>query len=146
MFKVIESTPLVPNIHLVTVEAPEVARAIQPGQFVIIRAEEGGERIPLTASDWDYEQGTITLIFMVVGHTTHTLSQVKQGGALPTVVGPLGNALEIEYFGSVVCVGGCYGIGSIYPLARALKEKGNRVYSVVEAERSVRRGVFHHAR
>ena len=136
MNKIIESKRLVPNIHLLTVEAPEVARAIQPGNFVIFRGEEEGERIPLTASDWDAVAGTITVIFMVVGHTTTVLSEKKAGDHLPTVVGPLGNPLILENYGTVMCLGGCYGIGSIYPLARSLKEKGNRVISVIEARSS----------
>jgi NAD(P)H-flavin reductase len=133
MFKLIESHPLVPNMHWTTVEAPEVARSIQPGQFVIIRAEEGGERIPLTAADWNRELGTISIAFMVIGHTTHLLSTLKVGTEIPTVVGPLGNQIEIDQFGTVLLVGGCYGVGTIYPIARALKEKGNRVVCVVEA-------------
>jgi NAD(P)H-flavin reductase len=133
MFKVLESKTLVPNIHLLTLEAPEVARTICPGQFVIVRAEEGGERIPLTGSDWDPEKGTISLVFLVIGHTTHSLSMLKVGAEIPTVVGPLGNPLEIKNYGTVLCLGGCYGIGSIYPAARAFKAHGNRVISVIEA-------------
>jgi len=136
MFKVIDSKPLVPNIHQITVEAGEVARSIQPGQFVIVRAEDGGERIPLTGSDWDQSAGTITLVFMVIGHTTHRLSLVSSGMEIPTVVGPLGNPLEMKKYGTVLCLGGCYGIGSIYPVARSLKEQGNRIISVVEARSS----------
>ena len=133
MFKLIENRLLVPNIQEMTVEAPEVARSVQAGQFVIVRAEEDGERIPLSVADWDSERGTITLIYMTIGATTHKLSGMSAGAALPTVAGPLGNAMEIDHFGHVICVGGCYGIGSIHPIARALKASGNRVTIVIEA-------------
>jgi ferredoxin--NADP+ reductase len=136
MFKLTESQMVVPNIHLLTVEAPEVARQMQPGQFVILRAEDGGERIPLSVSDWDREKGTLTVIVKNVGSTTDRLASLEAGVNIPTVVGPLGNATEIEKFGTVLCLGGCYGIGSIFPIARALKEKGNRVITVLEARSS----------
>ncbi|HDQ00434.1 MAG TPA: sulfide/dihydroorotate dehydrogenase-like FAD/NAD-binding protein [bacterium] len=133
MFNVIESNMIVPNLHLLTLEAPEIVPEIQPGQFVILRAEQDGERIPLSISDWDLEAGTLSVIFMNVGVTTGKLAALKPGMQIPTVVGPLGIKTEIENFGTVLCVGGCYGIGSIFPIARALKELGNRVISVIEA-------------
>jgi ferredoxin--NADP+ reductase len=136
MFKLMESQMVVPNIHLLTVEAPEVARQMKPGQFVILRAEDGGERIPLSVSDWDREKGTLTVIVKNVGSTTDRLASLEAGVNIPTVVGPLGNPTEIEKFGTVLCLGGCYGIGSIFPVARALKEKGNRVITVLEARSS----------
>jgi ferredoxin--NADP+ reductase len=127
---------LVPNLHMVIIAAPEIARVVQPGQFVILRVEEDGERIPLTVSDWDAEEGTVTLVYLNIGHTTQKLAALKAGASLPTLAGPLGNPMEISHFGSVMCVGGCYGIASIYPIARALKAKGNRVTIVVEARSS----------
>ncbi len=136
MFKLIENQMIVPNIHLLTVEAPSVARQVKPGQFVILRAEEDGERIPLSVADWDRENGTITIIFMNVGSSTGRLASLQAGMSIPTVVGPLGNPTEIEEFGTVLCLGGCYGIGSIFPIARALKEKKNRVITVIEARSS----------
>jgi ferredoxin/flavodoxin---NADP+ reductase len=136
MFKVIEKKMIVPNLHLLTVEAPAVARSVQPGQFVIVRASEEGERIPLSVSDWNADAGTVTMIFMEVGDTTGTLAALESGMSIPTVVGPLGKATQIEKFGTVVCVGGCYGIGSIYPVARALKQKGNRVITAIESRSS----------
>ncbi|RPJ51330.1 MAG: sulfide/dihydroorotate dehydrogenase-like FAD/NAD-binding protein [Chloroflexi bacterium] len=136
MYPILESTTLVPNLHLVTLSAPEIARSVQPGQFVILRAEENGERIPLTVSDWDPEKCAITLVYLTVGRTTQKLAALTTGDMLPTVVGPLGNAMEIDHFGSVLCIGGCYGIASIYPTARALKEKGNRVTILIEARSS----------
>ena len=136
MFKLIENRMIVPNLHLLTLEAPEVARQIQPGQFVIVRADDGGERIPLSIADWDAEAGTVTVIVMNIGSTTDRLASLEAGVSVPTVVGPLGNPTEIEKFGTVLCLGGCYGIGSIFPIARALKEKGNKVITVIEARSS----------
>jgi ferredoxin--NADP+ reductase len=136
MFKLIESQMIVPNMHLLTLEAPAVARQMKPGQFVILRAEEDGERIPLSVSDWDAEKGTVTVIFMNVGSSTNKLASLAGGMSIPTVVGPLGNPTEIEEFGTVLCLGGCYGIGSIFPIARALKEKKNKVITVLEARSS----------
>ena len=136
MFKVIESQTIVPNMHLLTLEAPAVARQLGPGQFVILRAEEDGERIPLSVSDWDAEKGTVTVIFMNVGSSTGKLASLDAGMSIPTVVGPLGNPTEIEQFGTVLCLGGCYGIGSIFPIARALKQKKNNVITVIEARSS----------
>ncbi len=136
MFKVVASRMIVPNMHLLTLEAPNVAREAQPGQFVILRAEEEGERIPLSIADWDADLGTVTVIFMNVGSTTNRLAALQRETSIPTVVGPLGNATEIEKYGTVLCVGGCYGIGSMFPIARALKEKGNRVITLVEGRSS----------
>ncbi len=133
MNKVIERKMIVPNIHLLTVDAPAVAKKIQPGHFVIVKVDEPGERIPLTVADWDREKGTVSCVFMQVGRSTHKMAELKDGDEVPTFVGPLGKVIEIEKFGNVVCVGGCYGIGSIYPVARAMKEAGNRVVSLIEA-------------
>ncbi|UCB52585.1 MAG: sulfide/dihydroorotate dehydrogenase-like FAD/NAD-binding protein [Candidatus Zixiibacteriota bacterium] len=136
MFKLTDNRMIVPNMHLLTLEAPEVARQMQPGQFVIVRADDGGERIPLSIADWDAEEGTVTVIVMNIGSTTDNLASLEVGVSVPTVVGPLGNPTEIEKFGTVLCLGGCYGIGSIFPIARALKEKGNKVITVIEARSS----------
>ncbi len=127
---------IVPNIHLLTLEAKAVASQVRPGQFVILRAEEDGERIPLSVSDWDRDKGTITIILLNIGTTTGKLASLVAGTEIPTVVGPLGNPTEIEKFGTVLCLGGCYGIGSIFPIARALKEKDNKVITVIEARSS----------
>jgi ferredoxin--NADP+ reductase len=129
---VVRRESLVPNLQLLTVHAPAVAAKIQPGQFVIVRADEQGERIPLTVADWDREAGLVSCVFMQVGTSTYKLGQLKPGQIMPTFVGPLGKPLEVEHWGTVLCAGGCYGIGSIYPVARALKEKGNRVISFIE--------------
>jgi ferredoxin--NADP+ reductase len=136
MFKLIKNQMIVPNIHLLTLEAPAVAQQVKPGQFVILRADEDGERIPLSVSDWDVKEGTVTVILMNVGNTTNRLASVKGGTSIPTVVGPLGNLTEIGDFGTVLCLGGCYGIGSIFPIVRALKERNNKVITVIEARSS----------
>lgn len=129
---VLKREALAPNLQLLTVRAPTVASKIQPGQFIIVRPDEYGERIPLTVADWDKEEGTVSCVFMQVGTSTYKLGHLKEGDVLPTFVGPLGKALELDHWGTVLCAGGCYGIGSIYPVARALKEKGNQVISLIE--------------
>lgn len=136
MFKVVEASMIVPNIHLLTIEAPAVARQVKPGQFVILRPDEVGERIPLSVADWNAEAGTVTVCLMNVGKSTSKFAALESGMSIPTVVGPLGNATEIQEYGTVLCIGGCYGIGSIYPVARAMKEKGNRVIVLLEARSS----------
>jgi ferredoxin/flavodoxin---NADP+ reductase len=129
---VVERKPLAPNIQLLTVRAPVVAAKIQPGNFVIVRADEYSERTPLTVADWDRQAGTVSCVFMTVGTSTYKLAQLKPGDIVPTFTGPLGKPFELERWGTVLLVGGCYGIGIIYPLARALKEHGNKVISLIE--------------
>ena len=136
MYRIIERRMIVPNLHEFTVEAPEVVQAVQPGNFVIVRADELGERTPLSVADWDREAGTVTSIFMQVGASTAKFARLKPGDQIPTYAGPLGNETEIANFGTVLCVAGCYGIGSIYPIARALKDAGNKVYTLLEARSS----------
>ena len=137
MNQILENKMLVPNLHQVTLSAPEIARAAQPGQFVIVRVEEDGERIPLSIADWDAVQGTLTLVFMNIGRTTLKLANLQAGYELPTLVGPLGNPLDIgQPDGHVLCIGGCYGIASIYPVARALKAQGNQVTVLIEGRSS----------
>jgi NAD(P)H-flavin reductase len=133
MSKIIQREMIVPNIHLLTVEAPLIASKIKPGQFIIIMPDDSGERTPLTVADWDPERGTVTCVFMQVGRSTHKLTSLKANDEVPTCVGPLGKSLEVDHFGTVACVGGCYGIGSIFPVARAMKAKGNRVIGFLEA-------------
>lgn len=132
MFEIVERKMIVPNLHLLTVHAPDVVEQIQPGQFVILHAGEGAERIPLSAADWNRDDGTLSIIFMEVGTSTGILASLKPGDHIPTVVGPLGTPSEIENFGTVICIGGCYGMGSIYPIVRALKEKGNNIITIME--------------
>jgi ferredoxin--NADP+ reductase len=135
-YKIIERRMIVPNLHEFTVEAPAVAASVKPGNFVIVRPDEHGERIPLSVADWDPAAGTVTSIFMQVGGSTAKLARLKPGQTIPTYVGPLGKETVIGSFGTVLCLGGCYGIGSIFPIARALKEAGNKVISILEARSS----------
>jgi ferredoxin--NADP+ reductase len=132
MFKILENKMIVPNLHQLTVLAPEVARAAQAGNFAILRVEDDGERIPLSLCDWNREQGSLTFVYMNVGATTGKLAALKAGSEIPSVVGPLGNGMPIENYGSVLLIGGCYGIASLYPVARALKAKGNTVTTLIE--------------
>ena len=136
MYKVVERRMIVPNMHEFTVLAPAVAESVKPGNFIIVRPDATGERIPLSVADWDREAGTVTSIFMQVGASTAKLARLKPGDSVPTFVGPLGRETVIDKFGTVLLVGGCYGIGSIYPTARALKEAGNKVVTLIEARSS----------
>jgi ferredoxin--NADP+ reductase len=131
--KVVERTRLVPNIHLLRVEAPDVVGKLQPGNFVILKIDEIGERIPLTAAEWDKETGILSMVFMTVGASTHRLAQLQAGDGIEACVGPLGNPMEVGKFGTVVAAMGCYGIGAILPVARAMKKAGNRVIALMEA-------------
>ena len=132
MYRIITRRMIVPNLHEFTVEAPRVSAAARPGNFVILRPDETGERVPLTVADWDLEAGTVTSIFLQVGASTAKLARLRPGDTIPTFAGPLGMDAEIGKFGTVLCIGGCYGIGSIYPVARALHQAGNRVYVLIE--------------
>jgi len=134
--RVVERRSIVPNLHVLTVEAPDVAESVRPGNFVIVRPGEGGERVPLTVADWDAEAGTVTVIFVQVGASTARLARLQAGDDVPSFAGPLGNATEIDRFGTVLLVGGCYGIGTILPLAQAFTAAGNRVVALVEARSS----------
>jgi ferredoxin--NADP+ reductase len=136
MYEVVERRMIVPNLHEFTVMAPNVAETVQAGNFIILRPDEQGERIPLSVADWDRGAGTVTSVFLQVGGTTAKLARLKPGDTIPTCAGPLGKESAIEDYGTVLCIGGCYGIGSIYPVARALKSAGNTVYTLLEARSS----------
>jgi len=136
MVPIVERRMIVPNVHLLTVEAPEVAESAQPGNFVILRPGDDGERIPLTIADWDADAGTVTSVFVQVGASTARLARLTAGDQVPSYAGPLGCATEIAHFGDVLLIGGCYGIGSIYPIAGALTAAGNRVFVLIEARSS----------
>lgn len=133
MYAIVFREELAPKIKLFKIEAPEVARKARPGQFIILRIDEEGERIPLTIADYDTNAGTITIIFQEVGKTTELLGELREGDSILDFVGPLGCPSEIENFGTVVCVGGGVGVAPVYPIARALKEAGNRVISIIGA-------------
>jgi NAD(P)H-flavin reductase len=131
VYKILAKEKLSPVIDYIKVEAPEIARKARAGQFVVIRVDEVGERIPLTLADWDSKEGSITLVSQQIGTSTHKLNSFKAGDQILNLVGPLGLASEIENFGTVICVGGGVGIAPVYPIARALKEAGNKVISIM---------------
>lgn len=133
MYKILVKQQLAPRVQLFEVEAPLVARKVQPGQFIILRTNEDGERIPLTVADFDRKKGTITLIFQEVGASTVELGHFNEGDSILDLVGPLGKATHIEKFGTIVCVGGGIGIAPVYPIARGMKEAGNEVISIIGA-------------
>jgi len=134
MYKILSKTILGPNVKAYRIEAPLIAQAAKPGQFVIIRLHERGERIPLTIADWDPQAGTITLVVQEVGKTTKEMGErYGVGDCILNVVGPLGTPSEIRRYGTVICVAGGVGIAPIYPIARALKEAGNRVIGIAGA-------------
>jgi ferredoxin--NADP+ reductase len=135
MHRVIENRRIAPNTYLLRVEEPEIVKRIMPGQFVIVMPEHRSERVPLSVGDWD--ESSITIVYLVVGTSTRKLCEVKEGECLPAVVGPLGIPTEIENFGTVLCAGGCYGVSAIYPIARALKAKGNYIIAAIEQRSKV---------
>lgn len=134
MPKILNRERLVPNLHLIEIEAPDVARKCRPGQFVIVMPDERGERIPLSIADWDARRGSVTAVFLAVGTSTRKLAALKAGDEVPVFVGPLGRASEIGSFGTVVLAAGCFGIGALWPMARALKAAGNRVIALIDAK------------
>ncbi len=131
MNTVVSNEQIAPSVHRIVVEAPRVAAARQPGQFVIVRAGAQSERIPLTIADADAAAGTITLIVQSIGPGTTEITDIAVGGAIRDVAGPLGKATEIESFGKVVCVGGGVGTAVLYPLAKALADAGNEVTTII---------------
>lgn len=133
MYEIMSKAVLADNIKLLEVYVPNIAEKAKPGQFVIVRNNEQGERIPLTIADFDREKGLITLIFQEVGRSTLDMGKLEKGDSFLDVVGPLGKPSVIEKLGKVVCVGGGVGIAPVYPIARALYEKGNYVISILGA-------------
>ncbi|HSB52224.1 MAG TPA: sulfide/dihydroorotate dehydrogenase-like FAD/NAD-binding protein [Dissulfurispiraceae bacterium] len=133
MYKILEKETFSEATKLMVIEAPHVARKAKAGQFIIVRIDEHGERIPLTIADYDRAKGTITIIFQEVGKSTKHLGTMNVGDEVATFVGPLGHPTEIENFGTVICVAGGVGIAPVYPIARALKEAGNHVINIMGA-------------
>lgn len=126
-YEILETKLLGPDSLLFEVKAPYVAKSARPGQFVILRAYDRGERIPLTIANADRVEGKITVIFQVVGKTTRYLSSLKKGDEIHDLLGPLGNPTEIKKFGCVAAIGGGFGTAVLYPLVRALKEADNYI-------------------
>jgi len=133
MFTIIEKERLASTVTKYVIEAPYIARKRKPGNFVIVRVEETGERIPLTIVDSDLTKGTITLIVQSIGKTTKLMSLKNVGEGFTDVVGPLGVPTPIENHNAVACIGGGVGTAELLPIARALKGAGNRVYSILGA-------------
>ena len=121
------------TIVLNEISAPRIAAKAKPGQFVILKATETGERIPLTMADTDAKRGTVTIIYAVVGKSTALFKSLQVGEKFQDVIGPLGQPMHLENLGTVVCVGGGTGIAVIHPITRGLKEAGNHVIAVIGA-------------
>jgi ferredoxin--NADP+ reductase len=134
MFKIVKREEMAnATVILNEIEAPKIAAKAKPGQFVIVKANETGERIPLTISDSDPDKGTITIIYMVVGKSTALFKTIQVGDSYQDVIGPLGKPTEIEKAGTVVCVGGGTGVAVLYPITRGFKKAGNKVISIIGA-------------
>ncbi|UCH72426.1 MAG: sulfide/dihydroorotate dehydrogenase-like FAD/NAD-binding protein [Thermoplasmatales archaeon] len=133
MYEILEKQVLSDPVKLMKIKAPLVAKKALAGQFIILRIDEQGERIPLTIADYDRKEGTITVIFMEVGKTTRQLGKMKVGDKLLNFAGPLGQPSEIEKYGTVVMIGGGVGIAPLYPIVRELKKAGNYVISILGA-------------
>mgnify|MGYP001439179524 FL=1 len=129
--EIVEKRQLAPSITLFKLYVPDIAKKARPGQFVVLRADDYAERIPLTIADFDREKGLVTVIFQVVGTSTQKLDKFQQGQIILDVVGPLGKPSHIEKFGTVVCVGGGVGVAPVYPIAKALFERGNEVINII---------------
>jgi len=133
MYKILKKEELSDAVVLFEIHAPEIAKKARAGNFFILKINEQGERIPLTIADFNRETGTITTVFQKIGKTTFQLGTLREGDSLADVIGPLGKHSHIENFGTVICVGGGVGIAPVYPIARALKEAGNTVTSIIGA-------------
>jgi glutamate synthase (NADPH/NADH) small chain len=131
--EIVESRDLSADVKFWKLYCPEIAAAVSPGQFVVLRADDYSERIPLTVADFDRETGLITVIFQAVGASTKKMAGYGLGQRMLDVVGPLGMKSEIENFGTVVCIGGGIGVAPVYPIAKALKEAGNKLISIIGA-------------
>jgi ferredoxin--NADP+ reductase len=133
MFRIVKKQELSDMVTLFEIEADTIARKAKAGNFFVLRINEQGERIPLTIADFDTDRGTITTVFQKVGKTTYHLGTLNAGDSILDVIGPLGMPSHIENFGKVVCVGGGVGIAPVFPIARALRDAGNKVISIIGA-------------
>jgi ferredoxin--NADP+ reductase len=129
--RILRKQVLSPVIKRFDLDAPEIARKARPGQFVVLRVNEEGERIPLTVADTDPEKGILTIVFQEVGKSTRLLGTLGEGDSILDLIGPLGKATHIQDYGTVVCIGGGVGTPEVYPLAKALKAAGNKVISII---------------
>jgi NAD(P)H-flavin reductase len=133
LYKIVTKRELVPHINLFEFSAKEIAAKTKPGQFAILRIDEHGERIPLTVADADIEKGTITLVCHEVGKTTKRLGKLKEGDHILDLLGPLGKPVEIEKFGTVLCIGGGVMVAPLHFQAKAFHKVGNKVIGVIGA-------------
>ncbi len=133
MFEILEKERIGPGVNRAVISAPSIARAHQPGQFIILRTHDNGERIPLTVADKDAEKGTITLVWQEVGSTTYYMGTMCVGESLHDLCGPLGKPTHIEKFGTVVGVGGGIGVAPLYPITKGMFDAGNNMISIVGA-------------
>jgi ferredoxin/flavodoxin---NADP+ reductase len=134
MYKIVKREEMAEGtVILNEIEAPLIARKARPGQFVILKSHEDGERIPLTMAETDPEKGTITVIYMVVGKSTALFRDLRQGDAYQDVIGPLGKSTHVEKLGEVICVGGGTGVAVLHPITRAMKAAGNQVTCIIGA-------------
>jgi len=133
MYKILNKQNPAPDVKEFMISCPEIARKAQPGQFVVVRIDERGERIPLTIADYDRDKGTITIVVQEAGQTTYRLGRLNSGDTLTDVIGPLGIPTHMESMGTVVCAGGGVGIAPVYPVARGFRQIGNRVISIIGA-------------
>ena len=131
MYLILKKEPLNPTVTRMVIDAPHIARKAEPGQFIILRVHEDGERIPLTIADFDREQGTVTIIFQIVGATTELLNHLEAGDSLHDFVGPLGRPSEVEGLKKVAVVGGGVGCAIAYPIAKKLHQLGAQVHAIV---------------
>ncbi len=127
MYKIVNKEKLNEEMTQIDVKAPLVAEKIKPGQFIVIRMHEKGERIPLTFYKKDKEKGTVSMVYQKIGKSTHELDTYEEGDELLDVVGPMGTPADIEHYGTVICIGGGVGTPEIYPVAKALEKEGNEV-------------------
>ncbi len=133
MYKIVKKEMLNPSVVLMDVYAPDIARVCKAGQFIVLRIDEVGERIPLTIADFFPEEGLVRIVTQAVGYTSRKLMNMSQGDSFLDFIGPLGQESEIENYGTVLCVCGGLGIAPMFPIARALKKAGNKVITVVGA-------------
>lgn len=133
MFEILEKERIGPGVHRAVISAPEIARAHHPGQFIILRTHEDGERIPLTVADKDFDKGTITLVWQEVGVTTYYMGTMCVGDKLQDLCGPLGKPTHIEKFGTVVGIGGGIGVAPLYPITKGMHDAGNHVITIIGA-------------
>jgi oxidoreductase FAD/NAD(P)-binding domain protein len=132
-YKILSKKELCPNQFEIKVDAPYVVRNAKAGQFIIFRADENSERVPLTIADVDKKKGELTLVFMAVGYSTKLLASLNEGDEIHDIVGPLGQPTHIEKYGTVVCLAGGYGAAPCYLIAKAFKDAGNKVYMIMGA-------------